>query len=140
MEHGSNIPPLKDSDLELYQDIAHLPISLKRVILENEEVMLGYCNLFAVIKTCLEMNHCPTPALLHKMISAHPVNPARRFLGQVGGDASYAVEYLMDTLKAALSSHKLHTYFAEGLCYLPFCFNDGNFWIVKDRLLAPEKV
>jgi hypothetical protein len=112
--------------------------TLKYILLLDARVMRGYCELFGAILSSLADNRSPTPASLRQSISQSAECDAQIYLQQEDGDVRYALEYLIDTLRDAMSTKNQQKHLAEGLSLLPLCFNDHNYWLLKENLLKKE--
>jgi hypothetical protein len=55
-------------DLDVYGDLDHMPLDLKRAITGSLRVMHGYCEVFGRIIACLKEGRAPTASLLDRRI------------------------------------------------------------------------
>jgi hypothetical protein len=126
-------------DLDAYGDLDHLPLGLKRVVSRDIRVMQGYCEIFGIIRRCLEQNKTPIPWRIHQRIWYFPEyydSNARLFLGAEGGHAKYALQYLINTMKDIMVVRNIQKDLEEGLELLPRCLNDTGYCLLQKMLVG----
>lgn len=124
-------------DLDVYGDLDHMPIALRRTITGSLRVMHGYCEVFGYIITCLKEDRAPTSSLLDRRIRyswGGKSEDAKMFL-QAGGKSMYALQYLIRTLKELMLVRNGSRLAEGGLACLPMCLNDTAYDLVRERLL-----
>ena len=124
---ATNIP-----ELDIFDDLKHMPITLKRSVRENILVRKGYCEVFDIVLACLEGGTAPSSQVIDQKIrcsSGQTHDCARLFL-RVGGQAKYALQYLITRIQESLRGQA-----ESGLSFLPRCANDNKFEMVRERLL-----
>ena len=124
-------------DLDVYSDLDHMPIALRRTITGNLRAMHGYCEVFGCIITCLKEDRAPTSILLDHRIRyswGGKSEDAKMFL-QAGGKSMYALQYLIRTLKELMLVRNGSRLAEGGLACLPMCLNDTAYDLIRDRLL-----
>ena len=124
-------------DLDVYDDLDHIPLALKRIMTGNIRVMHGYCEVFGRIITCLKEGRAPTSSLLDLRIRyswGGKSEDAKLYL-LAGGKSKYALQYLIRVLKELMLSRNGSRLSEGGLVSLPKCLNDIAYDLVGDRLL-----
>ena len=124
-------------DLDVYGDLDHMPLALKRTMTGSLRVMHGYCEVFGRIITCLKEGRAPTSSLLDLRIRyswGGKSEDAKLYL-LAGGKSKYALQYLIRVLKELMLSRNGSRLSEGGLVSLPKCLNDIAYDLVGDRLL-----
>ena len=124
-------------DLDVYGDLDHMPVDLKRTITGSLRAMHGYCEVFGRIITCLNEGRAPTSSLLDRRIRyswGDKSEDAKIFL-LAGGKSMYALQYLIHTLKELMLGRNGERLAGGGLVSLPMCLNDTAYDLVRERLL-----
>ena len=110
-------------DIDIFGDLDHIPVVLKREMKKEIRVMNGYSQVFGCIVRSLDEGRLPCSAALERDIlysSCGRNEDAKLFL-QAGGSSRHAINYLFDRLKKIIKEgHNLE----EGLRSLVFCAND----------------
>jgi hypothetical protein len=133
----ANTPDLTFVDLDIYKDLNHLPLSLRRLMQRNKGIMHGYCDIFGHIATCLESNCVPSSDEVEKRILSSQGEgsmDAKLFL-MAGGNSKHALRYLIETLKEITEVRNGSGLLEQGLSFLPLCLNDNSYGLLEDRLL-----
>jgi hypothetical protein len=128
-------------DFDVFGDLKFMPVSLKGTVIRNIRVMHGYCELFGVIRRCLEDKLEPTHhAIKHRVMDSIQVDEGkgdgRDFLDQEDGDPRYALQYLITTLRDVMRVHNVQKLLDEGLDSLPSCSNDSGYSMLHGRLVG----
>jgi len=124
-------------DLDIYGDLDHIPLDVKRAMAGSIRIMHGYCEVFGRIVTCLREGRAPTSSLLDQRIRyswGGKSEDAKLYL-LAGGKAMYALEYLIRIVKELMLARNGFKVSEGGLGSLPMCLNDIAYDLVRDRLL-----
>jgi hypothetical protein len=124
-------------DLDIYNDLDHIPLALKRTMKGSLQIMHGYCEVFGRIVACLSEGRAPNSSLLDCRIRYcwdGKSEDAKLFL-LAGGTSAYALQYLLRTLKELMLGRNGSGLSDRGLAPLPACLNDIAYDLVGDRLL-----
>ena len=124
-------------DLDIYSDLDHIPLDLKRTMTGSLRIMHGYCEIFGRIVTCLKEGQAPTSSLLDRRIRyswGGKSEDSKLFL-LAGGKSTYALQYLIRTLKELMLGRNGSTLSEGALAPLLTCLNDTAYDLVGDRLL-----
>jgi len=121
-------------DVDIYNDLSHIPIGLKRSMTRDIRLMHGYCEVFGGIVSCLKERRLPTSQTVDQYIrySCGKNDDAKLFL-EAGGSSQYALRYLLDKLVQISLNHLPQI--EKGLVFLPGCYNDIKYYMLKERLL-----
>ena len=122
-------------DLDVYGDLDHMPLALRRCIKEDIRVMSGYCEVFSKIIECLKDGRAPTPSLVDKRIRYSWRDRDSKYFLDAGGKSQYALYYLIATLKSFMLHRGGLRYIDSGLQSEPRCLNDTNFELVAELLV-----
>lgn len=129
-------PEVDFLDLDVYGDLEHMPVSLRRAITGSLRVMHGYCEVFGFIITCLNEDRAPTSNLLDHRIRyswGSKSEDGKLFL-LAGGKSTYALQYLIRTLKELMIVRNGSRLAGARLTPLPICLNDTAYDLVAERL------
>jgi hypothetical protein len=127
-------------DLDVYDDLDHMPLALKRTMSGNIRVMYAYCEVFGRIITCLKEDRPLTSSVLDYRIRyswGGKSEDAKLFL-QVGGKSMFALQYLISTLEKLMLGRNGSRLSEGALASLPMCLNDTAYDLIRDRLVKSE--
>lgn len=113
-----------------------MPIALRRAVTGSLRVMHGYCEVFRHIIICLNNGRPPTSNLLDYQIrySCDSRTEDGKLFLLAGGKSTYALQYLIRTLKELMIVRNGFKLAGEGLMSLPVCLNDTAYDLVTERL------
>lgn len=114
-----------------------MPLRLRRVLREDILVMTGYCEVFGVVMTCLKDDIVPSSNVVDKRIknSLGQTNDCAKFFLMMGGQAKYALQYLLTRIQEGLMVHGGLRQAETELAHLPRCANDTRFDMIRERIL-----
>ena len=123
-------------DLDVYGDINHMPIALRRALRGDIRVMHGYCEVFSSIIECLKETRAPTSHAIDLRIrySCDGKREDAKIYLEAGGKSEYVLQYLFDKIKDVVLVGNGFSQSEEGLAFLPRCFNDTGYDMVQKRL------
>lgn len=124
-------------NVDIYGDLDHLPIALRRKMRRDIKVMNSYYQIFGSIARCLMEGRVPNISVIEQDINyswSRKNEDAKHFL-QVGGSVSYPLLYLVEKIKSIICSPGSLTTIEEGLNFLSNCLNDTALETVRERLV-----
>jgi hypothetical protein len=125
-------------DLDIYSDLDHIPLTLKRTLTESISVLHGYSQAFERIAICLREGRPPIARLLDDRIRYSwdgKSEDAKLFL-LAGGTSKYALQHVIRDVKELMLVRNGSRLALGGLASLPMCINDTAYDMVIDRLLT----